>query len=82
MWPIATARHDFWWFRADDTQVPCGIYNDEARISKMLEDTTTIMKAANEIKRLAAGTHDAQAYAELIVFTAHMYQLEPDHTLG
>ena len=34
-------------------QVPCGIYDDSARISAMLEDTTTIAKAMGEIHKLA-----------------------------
>lgn len=34
-------------------QVPCGIYDDRARISAMLEDTTTIAKAMDEIHKLA-----------------------------
>jgi nickel superoxide dismutase len=33
-------------------EVPCGIYADHARVSQMLEDTTTIAKAIGEINRL------------------------------
>ncbi len=33
-------------------QVPCGIYNDHARIQLMLEDVTTITKAMNQINEL------------------------------
>ena len=35
-------------------EVPCGIYGDHARIEQMLEDTTTIGKAAGQIVELAA----------------------------
>ena len=39
-------------------QVPCGIYDDGARIQRMLEDYTTIKKAMGQISQLA-GKHDA-----------------------
>ncbi len=49
---------------ADDAnahcQVPCGIYDDHARIHGMLEDTTTIAKAVDKIQGLAGKT-DAQS---------------------
>lgn len=35
-------------------QVPCGIYGDYSRITAMLEDTTTITKAINQINELAS----------------------------
>jgi nickel superoxide dismutase len=35
-------------------QVPCGIYDDAARIQSMREDATTIEKAMNSIVELAA----------------------------
>ena len=41
-------------------QVPCGIYDDAARIKRMHEDATTIAKAMAEMAKLAGG-HDAQA---------------------
>ena len=41
-------------------QVPCGIYDDAARIARLHEDTTTIAKAINRIKELA-GKQDAQS---------------------
>lgn len=34
-------------------QVPCGIYGDYSRITAMLEDTTTIAKAMNQINELS-----------------------------
>ncbi len=39
-------------------QVPCGIYDDGARIKAMLEDVTTITKAVGQITELS-GKHDA-----------------------
>ncbi len=42
-------------------QVPCGIYDDHARITAMLEDTTTIAKAMDQINELA-GQQDAQSF--------------------
>lgn len=41
-------------------QVPCGIYDDAARISAMLEDATTIEKATRSIQDLG-GSHDVQS---------------------
>ncbi|MFT5434441.1 MAG: nickel superoxide dismutase, partial [Myxococcota bacterium] len=41
-------------------QVPCGIYDDHARIHGMLEDVTTIAKAVGEISALAKKS-DAQS---------------------
>jgi nickel superoxide dismutase len=41
-------------------EVPCGIYDDHARIGRMLEDTTTIAKAVAQINALS-GQHDPQA---------------------
>lgn len=41
-------------------QVPCGIYDDHARIHAMEEDVATIEKATLEIKKLAAKA-DAQS---------------------
>ncbi len=42
-------------------QVPCGIYDDGARISRLKEDATTIAKAITQINELA-GTRDAHAF--------------------
>lgn len=41
-------------------QVPCGIYDDKARIARLYEDTATIAKAITKINELA-GKHDAQS---------------------
>lgn len=42
-------------------QVPCGIYDDPARIAQLREDATTIAKAVDQIKHLA-GQHDPLAF--------------------
>jgi len=42
-------------------QVPCGIYDDAARIAHMKEDAVTITKAIKNINDLA-GKHEAQAF--------------------
>ncbi|MHC4080633.1 MAG: superoxide dismutase [Ni] [Planctomycetota bacterium] len=41
-------------------EVPCGIYDDHARVRQMLEDTKTIGKAVTQINALA-GQHDPHA---------------------
>ncbi len=41
-------------------QVPCGIYDDVARINQLREDATTIAKAITQINGLT-GTPDAQS---------------------
>lgn len=46
-------------------QVPCGIYDDHARLMRMLEDVATIEKAANQINELANKT-DAQSKNQLV----------------
>jgi len=45
-------------------QIPCGIYDDSARIEGMHEDATTIEKAIKNIDELA-GKGDAQSANEL-----------------
>ena len=45
-------------------QVPCGIYDDPARIVRLHEDATTIAKAIAQINELA-GKHDAQSLNQL-----------------
>ncbi len=42
-------------------QVPCGIYDDAARIARLKEDATTIAKAITNINELV-GKHDANAF--------------------
>ena len=46
-------------------QVPCGIYDDPARIARLREDATTIAKAVKQINELAVG-HDAQAVNQTV----------------
>ncbi len=41
-------------------QIPCGIYDDAARLNHMLEDTATITKAMAQIREMG-GNHDAQS---------------------
>jgi len=46
-------------------QVPCGIYDDPARITSLKEDATTIAKAITQINDLAEA-HDAQAINQAV----------------
>ncbi|MCA9753186.1 MAG: superoxide dismutase, partial [Gemmatimonadetes bacterium] len=46
-------------------QVPCGIYDDAARIAQLREDTTTILKADANIAELS-GKADAQSMNQLV----------------
>jgi nickel superoxide dismutase len=46
-------------------QIPCGIYDDHARIEQMLEDSATILKATRLIVQLSGKT-DAQSQNQLI----------------
>ena len=46
-------------------QVPCGIYNDHARVQMMLEDAVTVTKAASLITELA-GKSDVQSQQQLV----------------
>lgn len=45
-------------------QVPCGLYDDHARVRAMLEDAKTIEKAMDQINELA-GKKDAQSQNQL-----------------
>ena len=49
-------------------QVPCGIYDDAARIAQLREDTTTIRKAVTNIEELVSKP-DAQSMNQLIRWT-------------
>ena len=49
-------------------QIPCGIYDDDARISGMLEDVKTIEKAITSIKDLA-DKNDADSINQKIRWT-------------
>jgi len=46
-------------------QVPCGIYDDAARLTQMAEDATTIEKAIGQINELA-GNIDAQSANQMV----------------
>ncbi|MFQ5501654.1 MAG: superoxide dismutase [Ni] [Phycisphaerae bacterium] len=66
LFTLAVGATLFLWFAQQKAaeahcQVPCGIYDDAARIAAMREDTTTITKAMDQIRRLA-GKHDALAF--------------------
>lgn len=46
-------------------QIPCGIYDDHARVVLMLEDAATVQKAVKMINELA-GKSDAQSQNQLV----------------
>ncbi|PIE60244.1 MAG: superoxide dismutase [Desulfobulbus propionicus] len=46
-------------------QVPCGIYDDHARVAAMLEDATTVEKAVQLMGELA-GKQDAQSHNQMV----------------
>lgn len=46
-------------------QVPCGIYDDDARIAAIKEDATTIVKAIKNISQLS-GQHGAKSQNQLV----------------
>ena len=46
-------------------QIPCGIYDDHARVQSMLEDAATVDKSAKLIAELA-GKSDAQSQNQLV----------------
>lgn len=46
-------------------QIPCGIYDDHARVQSMLEDAATVEKSAKLIAELA-GKSDAQSQNQLV----------------
>ena len=46
-------------------QIPCGIYDDHARVATMLEDVATIHKSVDLIAQLAGKT-DAQSQNQLV----------------
>ena len=50
-------------------QVPCGIYDDAARLTRLREDTTTIEKAIQNITALA-GKHDPQSVNQAVRWIA------------
>lgn len=64
-------------------EVPCGIYDDHARIDQMLEDTTTIGKAVAQILELTGKT-DAQSLNQLTrwINTKESHATRIQNTIG
>ncbi len=46
-------------------QVPCGIYDDHAKVDALLQDAETVIKAGNMIADLSGKT-DAQSHQQLV----------------
>jgi nickel superoxide dismutase len=53
------------WTAFAHCQIPCGIYDDYARVRSMLEDAVTIEKSIKLIGELS-GKHDAQSQNQLV----------------
>jgi hypothetical protein len=49
-------------------QVPCGIYDDAARVAAMKEDAATITKSIGKIRELSS-KHDPQAFNQSVRWT-------------
>ena len=64
-------------------EVPCGIYDDHARIVQMLEDTKTIAKAVDQITALAE-QDDAQSFNQATrwVATKEEHATRIQHTIA
>ena len=45
-------------------QIPCGIYDDYARVQSMLEDADTVIKSTQSIEKLS-GSSDAQSLNQI-----------------
>lgn len=52
-------------FASAHCQIPCGIYDDNARVQAMLEDSATVAKSMKLINELA-GKPDAQSQNQLV----------------
>ncbi len=52
-------------FASAHCQVPCGIYDDYAKVAEMLQDADTVIKAGIKIGELAGKT-DAQSQQQLV----------------
>ena len=67
--PIAFAAAGFFLIVPQSSQahcqIPCGIYDDHARVQSMLEDAATVAKSVTLINELAGKT-DAQSQNQLI----------------
>ena len=64
-------------------EVPCGIFTDQMRFEKMLEDTATMKKAMGKIVELAAKT-DAQSLNQAVrwINTKEDHAKEVQHTIA
>ncbi|NKQ41316.1 MAG: superoxide dismutase [Sulfurovum sp.] len=54
-------------------QIPCGIYDDAARVKAMLEDVTTVEKSIKLINELA-GKKDAQSLNQIVRWVTNKEQ--------
>jgi len=54
-------------------QIPCGIYDDDARVKEMLENATTVEKATKLITELAGKT-DAQSQNQIVRWVVNKEQ--------
>ena len=61
-------------------QVPCGIYNDHARIQAMLEDAATVVKAVSQIDELSGKT-DPQSKNQLVRWVVNK-EKHADNVIG
>lgn len=70
-------------YLAAHCEVPCGIYDDDARIKEMQEDQTTIAKAIGQIVELS-GTHDATGHNQLArwVVTKEAHATNTQHIIA
>ncbi len=70
-------------FLAAHCEVPCGIYDDGARITQMLEDQATIAKAIHAIHELSQ-EHDPNGFNQLIrwVNTKETHATNIQHTIA
>lgn len=75
--PIVLALFGFVGFWAQGVQahcqIPCGIYDDHARVKTMLEDAATVEKAVKLIGDLAGKT-DAQSQNQLVRWVVNKEQ--------
>jgi len=70
-------------YLAAHCEVPCGIYDDEARLNRMMEDQSTISKAITGIIELA-DTRDATGHNQLArwVATKELHATNIQHVIA
>ncbi|NOY40429.1 MAG: hypothetical protein GXP26_01145 [Planctomycetes bacterium] len=70
-------------YLAAHCEVPCGIYDDHARIDEMLEDQATIAKAIKNIHELSGG-HGPNNINQLVrwVTTKETHATNVQHTIA